>query len=221
MLGVAGDQDAARWRGHARGNRLQTLALFEEGLVTRLVLQERGDDLLRVAAARHQLQQLAIRNRALQIPLQGFAEHLGAVGEADDARFDGAANKIAFELALVLDVGLGAPALGAEERWLGDVDVAAIDQLRHLPVEERQQQRADVRAVDVGVGHDDDAVVAQLVGVEVVDADATTERRDHRLDFVAAEHLVEAGLLDVQDLALDRQNRLKATIAALLGRATG
>ena len=31
-----------------------------------------------------------------------------------------------------------------------------LDQRAHLPVEERQQQRADVRAVDVGVGHDDD-----------------------------------------------------------------
>jgi hypothetical protein len=43
--------------------------------------------------------------------------------------------------------------------------VTAFDQDRHLPVEERQQQRADVRAVDVGVGHDDDAVIAQLVDV--------------------------------------------------------
>ena len=35
------------------------------------------------------------------------------------------------------------------------------------------------------------------------------------------EHLVEAGLLDVQDLALDRQDRLEAPVAALLGRAAG
>ena len=45
------------------------------------------------------------------------------------------------------------------------------------------------------------------------------ERRDHRLDLVAAEHLVEARLLDVQNLALDRQDRLEAPVAALLGRA--
>ena len=89
---------------------------------------------------------------------------------------------------------------------------------RQLPVEERQQQRADVRAVDVRVGHDDDAVVAELVDVEVLGADAAAERRDHRLDFVAAEHLVEAGLLDVQNLALERQDGLEATIAPLLGR---
>ena len=35
------------------------------------------------------------------------------------------------------------------------------------------------------------------------------------------EHLVEARLLDVEDLALERQDRLRAPIAALLGRAAG
>ena len=78
-----------------------------------------------------------------------------------------------------------------------------------------------MRAVDVGVGHDDDAVVAQLRRVEVLGADAAAERRDHRLDLVAAEHLVEARLLDVEDLALDRQDRLEAAVAPLLGRAAG
>jgi hypothetical protein len=41
--------------------------------------------------------------------------------------------------------------------------VPALDQLRHLPEEEGQQQRADMGAVHVGIGHDDDLVVAQLV----------------------------------------------------------
>ena len=36
------------------------------------------------------------------------------------------------------------------------------DDLPHVAVEERQQQRADVRAVHVGIGHDDDLVVARL-----------------------------------------------------------
>jgi hypothetical protein len=34
----------------------------------------------------------------------------------------------------------------------------------------KQQQRTDVRAVHVGVGHDDDAAVTQLRDVEVVRA---------------------------------------------------
>ena len=64
-------------------------------------------------------------------------------------------------------------------------------------------------------------VVAQPGDVEVLGADAAAERRDHRLDFVAAQHLVEAGLLDVEDLALDRQDRLEPAVAALLGRSAG
>ena len=35
------------------------------------------------------------------------------------------------------------------------------------------------------------------------------------------EHLVEARLLDVEDLALDREDRLEAPVAPLLGRAAG
>ena len=137
------------------------------------------------------------------------------------ARFDRAVHQEVLERALVLDEGFRLAALGAEQRRLRDVDVAALDQHRHLPVEERQQQRADVRAVDVRVGHDDDAVIAQLVDVEVVGADAAAERRDHRLDFVGAEHAIEPRPLDVQDLALDRQDRLEAPIASLLRRAAG
>ena len=41
--------------------------------------------------------------------------------------------------------------------------MAALDQLRHLLVEEGDEQRGDVGAVDVGVGHDDDALVAEVV----------------------------------------------------------
>jgi hypothetical protein len=35
------------------------------------------------------------------------------------------------------------------------------------------------------------------------------------------EHLVGAGLLDVEDLAAERKNRLEAAVAAFLGGATG
>ena len=76
-------------------------------------------------------------------------------------------------------------------------------------------------AVDVGVAHDDDAVVAQLGDVEVVGADAGAERRDDVADLLGGERLVEARLLDVQDLAAQRQDRLERAVAALLGRAAG
>ena len=40
-------------------------------------------------------------------------------------------------------------------------------------------------------------------------------------DVLARQDLVEPGLLDVEDLAAQREDRLEAPIAALLGRATG
>ena len=79
--------------------------------------------------------------------------------------------------------------------------MAALDQLRHLAEEEGEQQRADMGAVDIGVRHDDDLVIAQLVDVEIVLADAGAERGDQRADLVRRQHLVEAGALDIEDLA--------------------
>ena len=87
--------------------------------------------------------------------------------------------------------------------------------------EESEQQSADVRAVHVGVGHEDDLAVADLGGVEVVFADAAAERGDHGADFLVAEHLVVARLLDVEDFALEREDGLEFAVAALLGGAAG
>ncbi|MNN11567.1 hypothetical protein D3C81_1245300 [compost metagenome] len=105
------------------------------------------------------------------------------------------------------------------QRRLRDIHIPALDNVRHLTIEERQQQRPDVRAVHVRVGHDDDAVVAQLFQVVVVLADAGAQRGDQRQHFLAGQHLVEAGALYVQDLALERQDGLELTVAALLGGA--
>ncbi len=120
-------------------------------------------------------------------------------------------------LGIVLQVTLGLAALGLIERRLGDIEIALVDDLAHLPVEEGEQQRADVGAVDVGIGHDDDAVIAQLLDIEIVAADAGAQRRDQRADLVGRQHLVEARALDVEDLAAQRQHRLVLAVAALFG----
>ena len=52
-------------------------------------------------------------------------------------------------------------------------------------------------------------------------ADAGAQGDDERPDLLAAEHLVQARLLDVEHLAEHGQDRLEAAVAALLGRATG
>jgi hypothetical protein len=122
---------------------------------------------------------------------------------------------------VVLQVTLVLAMLDLVQRRLRDVDVAALDQVGHLAVEEGEQQGADVGAVDVRVGHDNDAVVAQLLGLEVLLADAGAQRRDERGDLLRGDQLVETRALDVQDLALERQDRLELAVASLLGRAAG
>ena len=70
------------------------------------------------------------------------------------------------QLNVVVHVLLALLALDLVERRLRDVDFAGAHQLRHLPVEERQEQGANVRAVHVRVGHDDDVAVAKFRDVE-------------------------------------------------------
>ncbi len=125
------------------------------------------------------------------------------------------------QLQIVLDVGFLLALLHFVERRLRDVNVAALDEYGHLPVEKRQQQRSYVRAVDVRIRHYNDAVVAQFVDVEIVAPDAAAQRSDERADFGGRQHLVEARLLDVEDFSLERQDGLSAPVAALLGRAAG
>ena len=74
----------------------------------------------------------------------------------------------------VLDLLL---ALDLVERRLREIDVALLDELGHLAVEEREEQRPDVRAVDIGIGHDHDLVVARLRDVPLL-AEAAPDRRD-------------------------------------------
>src|SRR5690606_24540509 len=74
--------------------------------------------------------------------------------------------------------------------------------------------------VDVGVGHEHDLVVPQLGDVELL-ADAGTEGGDERLDLLVAQCAVQAGLLDVEDLAAQREDRLCLGVAALDRGAAG
>ena len=82
-----------------------------------------------------------------------------------------------------------------------------------------------MRAVHVGIGHDDDFVIAQFVEIKraftLAVANARADGRDHRADFVVLKNFVEPRFLDVDQFAANRQNRLELPVAALLGRAAG
>ena len=52
-------------------------------------------------------------------------------------------------------------------------------------------------AVNVGIGHNNDLVVAQLRYVEITRSDSSSKRRDKNPDLFKREHLIKARLLNV------------------------
>ena len=129
------------------------------------------------------------------------------------------ADQIILARALVLQILLGPATLYFVERRLRDIKMPAFDQLAHLAEEKRKQKRADMRPVDIRVGHDDDLVITQFVHIEVVAPDPGAERGDQGPDFLARQHLVEARPLDIEDFSAQRKHGLILPVAALLGGA--
>ena len=88
-----------------------------------------------------------------------------------------------------------------------------------------------MRPVDIRVGHDNDAAVAEFRDVEggfVLGrvfisrlSDAGPDGGNHRLNFRVLERLIEARLFHVDQLAANRKYRLIAPVASLLRRSTG
>ena len=75
-----------------------------------------------------------------------------------------------------------------------------------------------MRAVDVRIGHDDDAVIAQVIHVEFL-AQLGAEREGEVVDLLIVHHLVERGAFDIQDFSAQRQDGLGFPVACLLRRA--
>ena len=74
----------------------------------------------------------------------------------------------------------------------------------HVAEEQREEQGPDVGAVDVGVGHEDHLAVPGGAHVERA-ARAGPDHLDERGALGVGEHVPHGGLLDVEDLAADRQ----------------
>ena len=61
--------------------------------------------------------------------------------------------------------------------------MAAFDQLAHLAIKKRQQQRTNVGTVDIRVSHDNDPVVTQLVRIEILTANAAAQSGNQRTNL--------------------------------------
>ena len=78
-----------------------------------------------------------------------------------------------------------------------------------------------MRAVDIGIGHDDDLVVAQFGDIEIV-VDSGSECRNHRFDLGIGINFIETCFLHIQDFSTQRQDRLRCTASCgFCGTARG
>ena len=102
------------------------------------------------------------------------------------------------------------------ERRLGNEHMTMLNQRFHIAIEERQQQRTDMRAIDIGICHDDDFAVTAFCQIKII-ADARTECRNHRADFGVGKNLIETCLFYVQNLTAQGQDSLETAVTALLG----
>ena len=73
-------------------------------------------------------------------------------------------------------------------------------------------------AAHIGIGHNDDLVIAQLLHVELV-ADSRAQGGNDRLELVVADDLVLPGLFHVEHFAPQGQNGLEPGVPALGGGA--
>src|SRR5690606_16077201 len=96
---------------------------------------------------------------------------LFAIAKPQACALDPLLDQVILKRGLVLEIDLRAAAADLVKRRLRDIEMPRLDQFGHLPEKEGQQQRADMCAVDVGIGHDDDLVVTQLFKVEFVASD--------------------------------------------------
>ena len=101
--------------------------------------------------------------------------------------------------------------------------MALLDDARHVAIEEGHDERVDVRTIDIGIGHDDDLVVAKFVGVGLevilaVNAKAHADALDDVHDRFGLKHPVTLHLLHVENLASEGKDGLVEAVASLLGR---
>ncbi len=73
-------------------------------------------------------------------------------------------------------------------------------------------------AINVCIGHNDDATIAQPFYIKVI-ANSGAQSRDERAHFVVTQDFVKTGPLGIEDLTVQRQDRLEVAVASLLGGA--
>ena len=83
-----------------------------------------------------------------------------------------------FEVLLVVAIGVVLTPLNFVQRRTSNVDVATLHKFTLIAIEEGENQRADVRAINVSIGHDHDAVVTKIADIKFFALNAQTKSRN-------------------------------------------
>ena len=77
-----------------------------------------------------------------------------------------------------------------------------------------------MRTVDIGIGHDDNLVVSELILIEFI-TDTSTECHNYGLELLICINLIDSCLLNVEHLTPERKDSLILTLSTLLSRTAG
>ena len=97
-----------------------------------------------------------------------------------------------------------------------------LDEFGHITIEEGHEQSVDMRTVHVGIGHDDNLIITELLIIGFLAVLAQTKAYTQSLDDIVhllmLESLVPHHALHIEDLTANGQDGLELTLSALLGR---
>jgi hypothetical protein len=71
---------------------------------------------------------------------------------------------------------------------------------RHIAVEKVRRRESDVRAVDIGISHDDYFMIAKFCDIEL-GSYSGAEALDNWLKLIVADYFIDSRLLDIKHLA--------------------
>ena len=104
--------------------------------------------------------------------------HLATTIDNQHRIFQTGCHQIDIKFALVFQIDFRLTTFRTEQRRLGNIQITLLDQRPHMPEEKRQQQCANMATVHIGIGHDDDLVIAHFIKLHFGIANACPNRRD-------------------------------------------
>ena len=105
------------------------------------------------------------------------------------------------------------------QRRLSNVYITCVNHWLHITIEEGKQKNSNVRAVNIGIGHDDNLVITSLLNIKLI-SNARTNSGNQRSNSVRRKCAVSLYALNVQNLSAKWKNCLDRTVTCHLCRTT-